>query len=592
MSLGLSHSLSRHKLKFSPDKVDTMVVQAIALLDDLDKELNIYAMRVKEWYGWHFPEMAKIINDNIAYARVILQMGMKTSASTADLAEILPEEIEAAVKSAAEISMGTEITEEDLDNIQNLARQVVDFTEYRQQLSSYLSARMAAIAPNLTQLVGELVGARLIAHAGSLMNLAKSPASTIQILGAEKALFRALKTKHDTPKYGLIFHASLVGQATGRNKAKIARVLAAKAAIGSRVDALEEWGIEGEDPEHEPSEERKAELGREARHKIERQLAKLEGKPIRAKGVAIGPNGVSTQPGKWEVKEARKYNKDADGLVGDEPAAAAPPPTKKIEDITPAVEPAISKDVEMTNGNHDEDVDESMEDADSESEKEDEDEDDFDPYKLSSTLSKTKIEPSSSKPTIRPSNGLKESESESSESEAEEIVEETPEEKRRREKKERKRLRKEDEAKPETKEARAIAKECGLSLKRYREKLERGKIELGEDGKPTAQAKKDMRRHKKEMNNMRKERKAEERARKKAERKQKKLEQSTKAPEKTPEERAAKKARKAEAKAAKLAKKAEKSSSKKRKRAEDGDAVAEKAEKKRKKREKAEAELT
>lgn len=83
---------------------------------------------------------------------------------------------------------------------------------------------MQALAPNLTALVGELVGARLIAHAGSLMNLAKSPGSTIQILGAEKALFRALKTKHDTPKYGLIYHASLIGQATGKNKGKIARM--------------------------------------------------------------------------------------------------------------------------------------------------------------------------------------------------------------------------------------------------------------------------------------------------------------------------------------------------------------------------------
>ena len=225
MSLGLSHSLSRHKLKFSPDKVDTMIVQAIALLDDLDKELNTYAMRVKEWYGWHFPEMGKILNDNLAYARVILAMGMRTSAAKADLAEILPEEIETAVKAAAEISMGTEITIEDLDNIQALAEQVISFTEYRAQLSGYLSARMAAIAPNLTALVGDLVGARLIAHAGSLMELAKKPASTIQILGAEKALFRALKTKHDTPKYGLIYHASLIGQASGKNKGKIARML-------------------------------------------------------------------------------------------------------------------------------------------------------------------------------------------------------------------------------------------------------------------------------------------------------------------------------------------------------------------------------
>lgn len=322
MSLGLSHSLSRHKLKFSPDKVDTMIVQAIALLDDLDKELNMYAMRVKEWYGWHFPEMGRIVNDNLAYARVILKMGMRSNASNTDLAEILPEEIEAAVKSAAEVSMGTEITSEDLDNIQALAEQVKSFTEYRSQLSTYLSNRMLAIAPNLTALVGDLVGARLIAHAGSLMNLAKSPASTIQILGAEKALFRALKTKHDTPKYGLLYHASLIGQATGKNKGKIARMLATKTTLGLRVDALHEWENDGEGNDLVPEDERSA-IGLQSRLKLERRLASLEGRPLRSKGVAIGPNGISAGPGKWEIKEARKYNPDADGLVGDEPAALA-----------------------------------------------------------------------------------------------------------------------------------------------------------------------------------------------------------------------------------------------------------------------------
>merc|ERR1712080_88854 len=124
------------------------------------------------------------------------------------------------------------------ENIKALAEQIVDFAAYREQLSNYLSARMKAIAPNLTALVGELIGARLIAHAGSLTSLSKAPASTIQILGAEKALFRALKTKHDTPKYGLLYHASLVGQATGKNKGKISRVLAAKTALAVRVDAM------------------------------------------------------------------------------------------------------------------------------------------------------------------------------------------------------------------------------------------------------------------------------------------------------------------------------------------------------------------
>ncbi|PVH80297.1 Nop domain-containing protein [Cadophora sp. DSE1049] len=329
MALGLSHSLSRHKLKFSPDKVDTMIVQAIALLDDLDKELNTYAMRVKEWYGWHFPEMGKIVNDNLAYARIIIKVGMRTNTSNTDLSDILPEEIETAIKAAAEVSMGTEITEEDLDNIQLLAEQVVGFTEYRQQLSLYLTARMAAIAPNLTEMVGELVGARLIAHSGSLMNLAKSPASTIQILGAEKALFRALKTKHDTPKYGLIYHASLVGQATGKNKGKIARMLAAKAAIGLRVDALSDWSAQGEGKGDDIDDEERSALGVTSRMKIERHLRSLEGKPLLPRGVAVGPNGTAVTPGKWEVKEAQKYNADADGLAGDEPAAAAPVSEKK-----------------------------------------------------------------------------------------------------------------------------------------------------------------------------------------------------------------------------------------------------------------------
>ncbi|KAJ3515579.1 hypothetical protein NM208_g14945 [Fusarium decemcellulare] len=284
MALGLSHSMSRHKLKFSADKVDSMIIQAIKLLDDLDKELNVYAMRTKEWYGWHFPEMAKILNDNLAYARVILAVGMRTNISESDLSEILPEEIEAAIKAAAEISMGTEITDEDLDNIKLLADQVIVYSNYRTQLSSYLESRMRAIAPNLTALVGYLVGARLIAHAGSLINLAKAPGSTIQILGAEKALFRALKTKHDTPKYGLIYHSSLIGQATGRNKGKIARMLSAKAALGLRVDALG-------DIEDDADEEERAILGLSNRIKLENHLRKLEGKPLLPKGTNVTPSG-------------------------------------------------------------------------------------------------------------------------------------------------------------------------------------------------------------------------------------------------------------------------------------------------------------
>merc|ERR1712032_1707629 len=165
-------------------------------------------------------------------------MGFRKNCVDADLSSILDESTEIQLKNMAKISMGSEITQSDLTNIQSLATQVLELSEYRNELYDYLKKRMMAIAPNLTLMVGELVGARLLSHAGSLINLAKYPASTVQILGAEKALFRALKTKSDTPKYGLIYHASFVGQAAPKNKGKISRVLAAKASLSARVDAF------------------------------------------------------------------------------------------------------------------------------------------------------------------------------------------------------------------------------------------------------------------------------------------------------------------------------------------------------------------
>lgn len=262
MALGLAHSLSRYKLKFSPDKIDTMIVQAQCLLDDLDKELNNYIMRCREWYGWHFPELGKIITDNTLFVKVVKLIGTRDYASKTDLSDILPEDLEEKVKEAAEISMGTEISEDDIMNIQNLCDEIISITDYRTHLTDYLKARMMAMAPNLTVLIGEHIGARLIAHAGSLMNLAKHPASTIQIFGAEKALFRALKTKKDTPKYGLIYHAQLVGQCSTKNKGKMSRMLAAKAALATRVDAF------GEDVSFE--------LGAEHKVKLENRLRLLE----------------------------------------------------------------------------------------------------------------------------------------------------------------------------------------------------------------------------------------------------------------------------------------------------------------------------
>ncbi|XP_060534906.1 nucleolar protein 58 [Cylas formicarius] len=300
MALGLAHSLSRYKLKFSPDKVDTMIVQAVSLLDDLDKELNNYVMRCREWYGWHFPELGKLITDNITFAKVVKIIGMREQASSSDLSDILPEEVEEKVKEAAEISMGTEISDEDIFHIINLCDQIIDMTNYRTQLYDYLKSRMMTIAPNLTVLVGDLVGARLISHAGSLINLAKHPASTVQILGAEKALFRALKTKKDTPKYGLIYHAQLIGQSSTKNKGKMARMLAAKAALATRVDAL------GDD-------EKSFNLGAEHKVKLEARLRILEEGNIRR------ISGTGKAKAKFEkyqgVSEIKQYPDAADSTL-------------------------------------------------------------------------------------------------------------------------------------------------------------------------------------------------------------------------------------------------------------------------------------
>ncbi|KAF5739516.1 nucleolar protein 5-1 [Tripterygium wilfordii] len=316
MSLGLSHSLSRYKLKFSPDKVDTMIIQAIGLLDDLDKELNTYAMRVREWYGWHFPELAKIVQDNILYAKVVKKMGSRESAASLDFSDILPEELETELKDAAMISMGTEVSEVDLMNIRELCDQVLSLAEYRAQLYDYLKSRMNTIAPNLTALVGELVGARLIAHGGSLLNLAKQPGSTVQILGAEKALFRALKTKHATPKYGLLYHASLVGQAAPKMKGKISRSLAAKAALAIRYDALGD----GQDNS----------MGLENRAKLEARLRNLEGRELgHSAGSAKGKPKIEVYDKDRKkgaaglITPAKTYNPAADSILGQTPNSAA-----------------------------------------------------------------------------------------------------------------------------------------------------------------------------------------------------------------------------------------------------------------------------
>jgi len=247
--LGLGHSYSRSKVKFNPARSDNMIIQSIALLDQMDKDLNTFAMRVREWYSWHFPELKDIVKDNIMFARAaafVQDKGTICHTGEGDGEDKMPglieicgdEDIAKAVVSAARTSMGMDCSPVDMVNIVNFTQRMVKLAEFRKNLSHYLTEKMAVVAPNLSALIGDTVGARLISKAGSLTNLAKAPASTVQILGAEKALFRALKTKGNTPKYGLIYHSTFIGRADAKNKGRISRYLANKCSIATRIDSF------------------------------------------------------------------------------------------------------------------------------------------------------------------------------------------------------------------------------------------------------------------------------------------------------------------------------------------------------------------
>jgi nucleolar protein 56 len=186
--LGLGHSYSRSKVKFNPARSDNMIIQSIALLDQLDKDVNTFAMRVREWYSWHFPELKDIVKDNIMFARAAAYIQNKNSlfpassvvgkSGEADDDEemeaekenslqglidiVADEEIAKAVVAAARTSMGMDCSAVDMINIVNFTERMVRLAEYRRKLSLYLTDKMEVVAPNLSALIGDTVGARLI----------------------------------------------------------------------------------------------------------------------------------------------------------------------------------------------------------------------------------------------------------------------------------------------------------------------------------------------------------------------------------------------------------------------------------------------
>ena len=235
----VSMELAKLRVKGAAEKRDLVIAQAIQTLDDLDRTVNLFMGRLREWYGIHFPELDRLIEKHETYARLVMNLGYRDNFSFEALEkEGIPKERAEVTAKAAETSMGADMAERDLAEIQALSRNVLELYELRKNMENYVDKTMEEVAPNTRAVAGALLGARLIAIAGSLQNLAMRPASTIQVLGAEKALFRSLKTGARPPKHGLIFQHALLHDAKRWQRGKIARALAGKLAIAARADAF------------------------------------------------------------------------------------------------------------------------------------------------------------------------------------------------------------------------------------------------------------------------------------------------------------------------------------------------------------------
>ena len=235
-ALGLSSS----KVTEVSESPDLHIIQAIGSLDEIDKISNALSSRLREWYGLHFPELDNIIDSINGYAQIVIA-GKRESLTKEIFEEAgFPESKVEMLSLISSKSRGGNISDVNLAIVQSIAKQILDFHDLRKKLEDHVESEMQEIAPNLSAILGSAVGARILGRAGSLKRLASLPASTIQVLGAEKALFRSLKTGSQPPKHGLLFQHAMVHAAPRWQRGKIARAVAAKAVIAARVDVYGE----------------------------------------------------------------------------------------------------------------------------------------------------------------------------------------------------------------------------------------------------------------------------------------------------------------------------------------------------------------
>ncbi|MCS7385916.1 MAG: C/D box methylation guide ribonucleoprotein complex aNOP56 subunit [archaeon GB-1867-005] len=253
LKLGLSQSLeeassfissvsvimTRKKLREAAEKRDLLIAHAVNAIDDLNKSINLLVSRLREWYGVHFPELNDLVRDHSSFIRLVSSLGLRRNFTEENLIKLgFPESRARKISSIASASVGADIAEMDIEPIMRISSIINEMYRMRDELENYIEQTMDEVAPNIKGLVGALIGARLIALAGGLEELSRLPASTIQVLGAEKALFRALRSGAKPPKHGVIFQYPEIHRSPRWQRGKIARALAGKLAIAARVDAF------------------------------------------------------------------------------------------------------------------------------------------------------------------------------------------------------------------------------------------------------------------------------------------------------------------------------------------------------------------
>ncbi len=238
-------NLSSMKVKETSEKLDLHLVQTVNTLDEIDEIINTISTRIREWYGLHFPELDYLLQNIITYANIVRDARSRENITKELLSQLeVPEKKIELIQQAISKSQGGDLTVESSESLKILASEVIKLSELRTNLSSTIENLMEILAPNLKNILTAIIGARLIAKAGTLLRLAQMPSSTIQIIGAEKALFRALKTGTRPPKHGLIFQHPSVNSAPKWQRGKIARALSSKIAIAVRIDVYRKGALD------------------------------------------------------------------------------------------------------------------------------------------------------------------------------------------------------------------------------------------------------------------------------------------------------------------------------------------------------------